>query len=81
MTTTYSIHVVFRVENLTQSSKRIHKASVLSTLKYMNLGGPGGKLLRPETVAKVLYAFQNLISLWSYPFMGQVGALKRVTLR
>ena len=48
-------------------------ASLLSTLKYLNLGGPGGKLLRPETVAEVLYAFQNLISLGSFPFMGQVG--------
>ena len=46
--------------------------SILSNLKYINLGGPGGKLLQPGTVAEVLYAFQNLVSLGSYPFMGQV---------
>ena len=38
----------------------------------MNLGGPGGKLLEPKTVAEILYTFQNLVSFGSYPLMGQV---------
>ena len=60
------------IENLSTTSKKAHRMSILSNLKYINLGGPGGKLLQPGTVAEVLYAFQNLVSLGSYPFMGQV---------
>ena len=46
--------------------------SSIQSLQYLNLGGPGGKLLSSKSVANILYTFQNLVSLGGYPFIGQV---------
>lgn len=46
---------------------------IRQSLQYLNLGGPGSKgCLKPRTVAELLYAFQNLVSLGSYPFLTKV---------
>ena len=38
------------------------------SLKYLLIGGPGGKRLSAEAVSKVLVKLPNLISLGSYPY-------------
>jgi len=61
------------VQHVTQTAARkTSSVSMVKSLQCMNLGGPGGNPLKPSTVAEILYAFPNLVTLGGYPFMGQV---------
>ena len=45
-------------------------ADLIDSLKYLMIGGPGGKRLEPATVAQLLIKLPHLISLGSYPHTG-----------
>ena len=62
---------LYSLLSLKKEEQNSHPSSIQS-LQYFNLGGPGGKPLSYESVANILYAFQNLVSLGGYPFIGEV---------